>query len=105
MTKHYPKGLDKMRAAIVPEHKDIEITTEKPMSEYEPALTAIVRVLLKTVIDLGASRELIRDQLRLVSSDFREMGSKNDAAAIENLTKHMTESDNFYRPNPVYRCG
>ena len=71
------------------------MTTDRPMSEYENALSEIARVLAMTVLDMGADREILRVHLEQSQTDFENMGSKNGAAAIGLLIRTVFEPKTY----------
>jgi hypothetical protein len=71
------------------------MTADRPMSEYENALSEIARVLAMTVLDMGADREILRVHLEQSQQDFENMGSKNGAAAIGLLIRTVFETKTY----------
>jgi len=68
------------------------------MSEYESALSEVVRVLTLTVLEIGADPEILRGNLEESRQDLEAMGSKNGAAAIALLIRTVFEPA-YYRPS------
>jgi len=58
---------------------------DDPMTEYESALSGMVRVMLNTLIDVGASKhQLIRDLKSL--KDSEQLAGHHTAAATIDIT-------------------
>ena len=64
--------------------------TNRPMSEYESALSALVEVLLRTVLEMGADREKLIADLREVQTGYEDMNRPNAAATIELLVTSLS---------------
>jgi hypothetical protein len=57
--------------------------SERPMSEYERALSGIVRVLLDTIIDMGAPKTQLVHGLKTLKDTAQLEGHHTEAAIIE----------------------
>jgi len=59
--------------------------TDYPMTEYESALSGMMRVMLNTLLDLGASKHhLVRDLKSL--KDSEQLAGHHTAAATIDIT-------------------
>ena len=59
--------------------------TDYPMTEYESALSGMMRVMLNTLIDVGASKhQLVRDLKSL--KDSEQLAGHHTAAATIDIT-------------------
>ena len=59
--------------------------TDYPMTEYESALSGMMRVMLNTLLDLGASKQhLVRDLKTL--KDSEQLAGHHTAAATIDIT-------------------
>jgi hypothetical protein len=59
--------------------------TDYPMTEYESALSGMMRVMLNTLVDIGASKhQLIRDLKSL--KDSEQLAGHHTAAATIDIT-------------------
>ena len=56
---------------------------ERPMTDYERALSGIVRVLLATMIDMGASKTQLAHGLKSLKDTAQLGGHHTEAAVIE----------------------
>ena len=57
--------------------------SERPMTDYERALSGIVRVLLATVIDMGAPKTQLAHSLKSLKDTAQLSGHHTEAAVIE----------------------
>ena len=67
------------------------MATDRPMSEYENALSEVARVLTLTVLAMGADPEILQGNLEESRQNFEDMGSKNAAAVIARLIRTVFE--------------
>ena len=56
---------------------------ERPMTDYERALSGIVRVLLDTIIDMGAPKTQLAHGLKTLKDTAQLDGHHTEAAIIE----------------------
>jgi len=56
---------------------------EHPMTDYERALSGLVRVLLHTMIDMGAPRSQLAHALKSLKDSAQLAGHHTEAAMIE----------------------
>ena len=57
--------------------------SERPMTDYERALSGIVRVLLATMIDMGAPKTQLAHGLKTLKDTAQLEGHQTEAAIIE----------------------
>ena len=57
--------------------------TDGPMTEYESALSGMVRVLLDVMIDMGAPRQQLAKELKTLKDSAKIQGHHAAAATIE----------------------
>jgi hypothetical protein len=57
--------------------------SERPMTDYERALSGIVRVMLDTMIDMGASKTQLAHGLKSLKDTAQLGGHHTEAAVIE----------------------
>ena len=66
------------------------MTSDRPMNEHEGALHEVVRILLLTVMELGADPILLTQRMRTMANAARELGRTDGAATIELLIRSVT---------------
>lgn len=75
--------------------------TDRPMSEYENALFAAVRILGEMAVGMGLNESLLLAKLKEAQNDFTAMGSENGAATLALLARALCEPPISYIPrNP-----
>jgi hypothetical protein len=57
--------------------------TDRPMTDYERALSGIVRVMLDTMIDMGAPKSQLAHALKTLKDTAQLEGHHTEAAMIE----------------------
>jgi hypothetical protein len=60
-----------------------DVHTDGPMTEYESALSGMVRVLLDVMIDMGAPRQQLAKELKTLKDSAKIQGHQAAAATIE----------------------
>ena len=75
------------------------MTTDRPMSEYEIALFAIVQVLAQLLLESGKLDETtFLEKLSEARENFAFVESRNAAATIAHLIKFLSEPLEYWVP-------
>ena len=59
------------------------VYSDRPMSDYERALSGIIRVMLDTMIDMGAPKSQLAHGLKTLKDSAQLEGRHTEAAMIE----------------------
>ncbi|HTP75511.1 MAG TPA: hypothetical protein VMJ73_00920 [Rhizomicrobium sp.] len=62
--------------------------SDRPMSDYERALTGIVRVMLDAMIDMGAPKKQLAQSLKTLKDSAQLDGHHTEAALIEMMMRN-----------------
>jgi hypothetical protein len=62
---------------------------DRPMTDYERALTGIVRILLSTMIDMGVPKGQLVHDLKTLKDSAQLDGHHTEAAMIEMLMRNV----------------
>ena len=62
--------------------------SDRPMSDYERALTGIVRVMLDAMIDMGATKKQLAQGLKTLKDSAQLDGHHTEAALIEMMMRN-----------------
>ena len=62
--------------------------SDRPMSEYERALNGIVRIMLDTMIDMGAPKAALGHSLKTLKDSAQLNGNHTEAATIEMMMRN-----------------
>jgi len=75
------------------------MTAERQMNEYEGSLYEAVRILMATVVELGADKTVLIERLKDVADADRADDRETAAVALELLIRSFT-SEFSYVPRP-----
>lgn len=75
-------------------------TNQSPMNEYEGALYEVVRVLLQTVLDMGADRTMLLTRLQPMAEAARKIGRKDGATTIDMLIRSVVSATTYCASEP-----
>jgi hypothetical protein len=75
--------LSTARCAIMDAKEALMSDPDGPMTEYESALSGMVRVLLDVMLDMGAPRQQLAKELKTLKDSAKIQGHHAAAATIE----------------------
>jgi hypothetical protein len=79
------------------------MASDRPMSEHEGALFDAVQVLAKTLLDLGADRQILRSRLNAVRDSADALGNRHGAATLDFLISAVFPGPETPNPRPTFR--
>jgi hypothetical protein len=71
------------------------MSSNQVMNQYEGALYEIVRILLLTVVEMGADKNVLMARMRSMAAAARQLHRSEGAAAIELLLQSIAKPADY----------